>query len=77
MKKLLLIFKEIIKTEITLILEFFMMPIYTLLAFVKYPERFENKNHIKNFVLMNFFDWVICPIGIVVMPYRIVKRNLK
>ena len=77
MKKLSMILKEIIKTEVTLLLEFIMMPVYTMLAFIRYPKRFENKYQVKNFLLMNFFDWICCPVGIVAMPYRIVKRNLK
>ena len=77
MKKLFNIIKEILKTEVAILLEFIVIPIQTVWVFLKYNKRFKNKNQIKNFVLMNFFDWVICPIGIVVMPYRIVKRNLK
>ena len=77
MKKLSMILKEIIKTEVAILLEFMFIPIQTVWAFLKYQKRFENKYQVKNFLKMNFFDWICCPVGIVVMPYRIVKRNLK
>ena len=77
MKNLFNVLKEIFKTETALILEFLFIPIQTVWAFVIFKKRFKNKHQIKNFVLMNFFDWICCPIGITTMPYRIVKRNLK